>query len=712
MNDLTLDSQEVLLDGPLTSFEQLNLSKEVSKSIKEMGFEKPSEIQAKALPILLGDATDFLGLAATGTGKTAAFGIPLIEKIEARTREVQALIMCPTRELALQVAGQINLLGKHKGIGTVPVYGGASYGDQIRGIKQGAAVVIGTPGRIVDHLERGTLNLSQVKTLILDEADEMISMGFKEEMETILRAVSQEDCNKWMFSATMSRDVRKVADEFLKDPEFVQINKTEMLPSTIKQIFYMTHEADKPSLLCDLIDAADGFYGLVFCQTKALVTDLTNYLVDRGYKVDNLHGDKDQTSRERTMRSFRERKVSLLICTDVASRGLDVKDITHVINYSIPRELDSYVHRVGRTARSGKEGFAMSLVTNSHKGLIGQIERMTKSKMIQGMRPTANEIALKKLAQVFPKFEKVKLTEKALETLDETWKTLLAGLSAEQVATKFLAMIHPEIFKSFMIRDRAVKSESDKSRRDSFDSSSVKITSETETLSSVAPEKERGSQNRSYERRSSSENTGYGRSRESSYGRSRESSYGRESSRDRESSYGRESAPRRDSSYGRESSGRPVRSRGPFESSPRSDRPYASDRSAERPARRFNSEEMPTRPSRNFSDEAPQRSFRSEGRDRYSSPRPERSFREARPQREEGGSFRARIGTEEKFAKDSQPSFREAMRSATSRNSETRTRDFTTGGDSDQSVRIEKRKTMKRYPAGTKKSPKPFQKSE
>jgi ATP-dependent RNA helicase DeaD len=428
------------------SFNELELSPELMRAISELGYTKPSQIQAQALPILLGEPTDFLGLAATGTCKTAAFGIPLLEKIDPSIRTVQAVILCPTRELALQVSGQIMLLGKHKNIRSVAIYGGASYGDQIRGLKMGAQVVVGTPGRVCDHIDKGTLRLDQLHTVILDEADEMISMGFKEDLEKILDATPRDQSHIWLFSATMSREVRHVADDYLRKPEMVQVNRTEMLPDTVEQLYYPTSEHNKPEVLCKLIDAADDFYGLVFCQTKALVADLTQYLTDRGYSVDCLHGDKDQTQRERTMKSFRDRKVNMLVCTDVASRGLDVKDITHVINYSIPRELDNYVHRIGRTARSGKSGFAMSLVTPSHRVLIGRIEKMTKSRMKEGRIPTRKEIGVKKVSKILSRFQAQENFARAVELLDTSWKDALAAMSGEEIAARFLSLTFPEVF--------------------------------------------------------------------------------------------------------------------------------------------------------------------------------------------------------------------------------------------------------------------------
>ncbi|MGZ3686768.1 MAG: DEAD/DEAH box helicase [Bdellovibrionota bacterium] len=431
----------------MNSFTELNLSPELKLSIAELGFETPSPIQAEALPILLGEPTDFLGLAATGTGKTAAFAIPLLEKIDPKKRKLQALILCPTRELVLQTAGQIDLLGKHKGIRSVSIYGGASYGEQISGIRRGASVVVGTPGRLVDHLNRGTLNLDEVEVVVLDEADEMISMGFKEDLQTILSAAPIGMCNTWLFSATMGNEVRKVADTYLRNPKKVQVNSKAMLSGTVEQLYFRTSEGDKPEILCKLIDAAaEEVYGLVFCQTKTLVTELVRFLTERGYKVDCLHGDMDQRARERTMQAFRDKKVKLLICTDVASRGLDVNDITHVFNYSIPRELDNYVHRIGRTGRIGKAGIAMSLVTPSHRVLVGRIEQMTKSKMKEGKIPTRKEIAAKKISQILARFQEQDSFVRAIELMDPSWKAALAGMTNEEIAGRFLALSFPEVF--------------------------------------------------------------------------------------------------------------------------------------------------------------------------------------------------------------------------------------------------------------------------
>ncbi|MFI5349565.1 MAG: DEAD/DEAH box helicase [Elusimicrobiota bacterium] len=431
----------------MKSFDELKLSQPLARAIHEMGYTAPTPIQQQALPILLGGPTDFIGQAGTGTGKTAAFGLPLLELVDPHSRRVQGLVLCPTRELALQVTGQINLMGKHKGVRALPVYGGTGYGDQLEGLKQGVQIVVGTPGRLIDHIDRRAVTLDGLKVVVLDEADEMISMGFREDLEKILSSVPREKSHIWLFSATMSGDVRRVADTYLRHPKQVRVNQTEMLSNTVEQIVYTVRESDKPEILCKIVEAADDFYGLVFCQTKALVAELAEYLQGRGLKVDCLHGDKSQDDRERTMRAFREKKVTLLICTDVASRGLDVKELTHVINYSVPRELDIYVHRIGRTARSGKPGTAISFMIPTHRHLISRLEHWTKSKMKEGKIPTRKDIAAKKVLKLLERFQEQKNFARAAELLGPDWKAATAGMSPDEVIGRFIAMTAPELFE-------------------------------------------------------------------------------------------------------------------------------------------------------------------------------------------------------------------------------------------------------------------------
>jgi len=430
----------------LTSFSHYAFSPELKRAIDELGFTAPTPIQLETLPILLKRPTDFLGLAATGTGKTAAFAIPLLENLKGGSKNVQALILCPTRELAKQTSEQINLLARYKKTKALAIYGGSNYGGQLRALKEGVSIVVGTPGRIIDHLDRGTLKLNEIQTVILDEADEMISMGFKEEIESILEKVQQEEKHQtWLFSATMSPEIRKIADQFLDRPEQIQVNKQEGVSKAVKQFFYTVREEEKPDVLQKLIDQAPDFYGLIFCQTKALVVDLTQNLREKGYAVDCLHGDMEQDARERTMKAFKAKTAKILICTDVASRGIDVKDLTHVVNYSLPRELDLYVHRIGRTGRGGAEGIALSLVNPSHMFLVSRIENATKSKMTRGQIPADIEVLKVRLKRALNTFleepSKESIGVNALsEILSGTeWPAALEIMSKEEIVARFLA---------------------------------------------------------------------------------------------------------------------------------------------------------------------------------------------------------------------------------------------------------------------------------
>jgi len=431
------------------TFADFNFSPELARAVAELGYESPTPIQIETLPILLKGPTDFLGLASTGTGKTAAFGIPLLENMSASKKGVQGLILCPTRELAKQVTEQINLLARYKKTKAIAIYGGSDYAGQLRALKEGVSIVVGTPGRIIDHLERKTLNLNNLQTVILDEADEMISMGFKEEIEFILETVSQEEKHQtWLFSATMDRNIRKIADQFLHNPEQVTIAKPVGTQASITQYYFDVHEDQKPQVVESLIDSVQDFHGLIFCQTKALVVDLTQSLKAHGFAVDCLHGDMEQPARERAMKAFKAKQVTVMVCTDVAARGIDVKDLTHVINYSLPREFDNYVHRIGRTGRGGKEGIAWNLVNPSHRGLIPRLEGITKSKMIRAQVPDAATILKLKVARALTEFNQPISEEKGAQSganfvkgilLETGWKEVLDLMSKEEIAARFLA---------------------------------------------------------------------------------------------------------------------------------------------------------------------------------------------------------------------------------------------------------------------------------
>lgn len=432
----------------MSSFSDYDLKPTLLTTLAAMGFEKPSPIQEAAIPLLKSFEKDFIGLAPTGTGKTAAFALPLLNNLaDHKTKGLQALILCPTRELALQVATQINKLGQGLGLRAQAVYGGAGYAEQIRALKSGVPIIVGTPGRILDHMRSGNLKLEGLKALVLDEADEMISMGFQEDIETVLKEIPAGQSRLWLFSATMSPEIRRIADRYLTKPDLIVLNQVNKIPTELEQIYYVTREGNKAEVLGKLIEDAGEFYGLIFCQTKALVVDLTQQLVDQGYKADNLHGDKSQDARERTLKSFRERKLQILVCTDVASRGIDVKDITHVVNYSLPRELENYIHRIGRTARSGKKGIALSLVTPSHRALVGRIEKRTGVRMKEGVIPSSRMLKEKKLAKLLERFQSIETHDEGMARVRSTWAEAIKEMTREEIAARLLALISPELLQ-------------------------------------------------------------------------------------------------------------------------------------------------------------------------------------------------------------------------------------------------------------------------
>lgn len=374
----------------MSAFEEFELHRRVAQAIHDMGFEEPSPIQKVCIPLVL-EGVDVIGQAQTGTGKTAAFGIPLVDRVT-QDPHVQAIVLTPTRELAIQVAGEVRKIAKHKRVRSVPIYGGQSIGHQIRALKQGVQIVIGTPGRVLDHIRRGTLKLSQVRTVVLDEADEMLDMGFIEDIESILRETPDER-QTLLFSATFPAEVKRLSGRYMKDPKHVTVNRGEMTVPRIDQVFYKVLERNKLESLCRIADSEEVQLGIIFCRTKRGVDELVEALLARGYLADGLHGDLSQAQRDRVMRRFRKNEIEMLVATDVAARGLDVDDVTHVINYDIPQDPESYVHRIGRTGRAGKHGLAITLVTPREFKLLKQIERETKASMILREVPSLEDVA-------------------------------------------------------------------------------------------------------------------------------------------------------------------------------------------------------------------------------------------------------------------------------------------------------------------------------
>jgi ATP-dependent RNA helicase DeaD len=373
-------------------FSELGLSAEILKAIDKLGFEKAAPIQAEAIPVLM-SGRDVVGQSQTGSGKTAAFAIPAIEKTDPDLKTVQVLILCPTRELAVQVAEEFHkLLFFKRGIAALPIYGGQSYERQFWGLKQGAQIVIGTPGRVMDHMRRGTIRLEKIKMVILDEADVMLNMGFREDIETILKDAPKERQTVF-FSATMPRPIRDLIEKYSREPQNVKIEQKAMTVPTVEQVYYEVDRRYKVELLTRLIDLYDLKLGIIFCNTKRMVDDLVDHLEAQGYMADRLHGDMTQAMRDRVMNKFRKSGLEFLVATDIAARGIDVDDVEVVFNYDLPYDPEDYVHRIGRTGRAGKSGRAISLVPYRELFQIRNIERFTNVRIERAKIPTEDQVA-------------------------------------------------------------------------------------------------------------------------------------------------------------------------------------------------------------------------------------------------------------------------------------------------------------------------------
>ncbi|MGE5633583.1 MAG: DEAD/DEAH box helicase [Caulobacteraceae bacterium] len=372
-------------------FTELNLSKEIQKAIEDKGFEEATPIQSQAIPFVL-EGIDIIGQAQTGTGKTAAFGIPILEMIRPEDKAVQALILCPTRELAIQVAEEIRELGKYKrGIEVLPVYGGQPIDRQIKALKKRPQVIVGTPGRVMDHMNRGTLKLNTVKMAVLDEADEMLDMGFIDDIITILKAVPEER-QTLLFSATMPQAILELTKKFQRKPKHVKVVHKELTAPKIEQVYFEVKEKTKPEVLSRLLDMYNPKLSLVFCNTKKKVDELVEELQGRGYFADGLHGDLKQVQRDRVMAKFRSGNVDILVATDVAARGIDVDDIEAVFNYDLPQDEEYYVHRIGRTARAGRAGKAFTFIVGREIYKLKDIQRYSKAKMKLQQVPSSEDV--------------------------------------------------------------------------------------------------------------------------------------------------------------------------------------------------------------------------------------------------------------------------------------------------------------------------------
>lgn len=424
----------------MTTFSELGLSPELMKSINNMGFEEATPIQAQTIPLGL-TGVDVIGQAQTGTGKTAAFGIPLLEKVDVKNENVQGLVIAPTRELAIQVSEELYKIGSYKRVKVLPIYGGQDINRQIRSLKKHPHIIVGTPGRLLDHINRRTIRLNQVHTVVLDEADEMLNMGFIEDIENILANVPSEH-QTLLFSATMPGPIQRIAERFMNDPQIVKVKAKEMTVPNIQQYYIEIQEKKKFDVLTRLLDIQLPELAIIFGRTKRRVDELSEALNVRGYSAEGIHGDLSQAKRISVLRKFKEGMIDVLVATDVAARGLDISGVTHVYNFDIPQDPESYVHRIGRTGRAGKTGMAMTFVTPREIGQLKNVERTTKRKMERMMPPTLDEalegqqtLTVNKLVETIEN-ENVSFYKKVAEDLLEEHDSVTVVAAALKMLTK------------------------------------------------------------------------------------------------------------------------------------------------------------------------------------------------------------------------------------------------------------------------------------
>ena len=423
----------------MSAFEVLGLDKPLLDAITDMGFEKPSEVQEKAIPLLLSEETDLVALAQTGTGKTAAFGFPMIQKIQAESRTTQGLILSPTRELCLQITNELQLYSKYvKGLHTVAIYGGASITEQARQIKRGAQIVVATPGRMKDMIGRGMVDISKIDYCVLDEADEMLNMGFYEDIKDILSNTPQEKFT-WLFSATMPKEVAAIAKKFMHKPKEITVGDKNAGATTVQHEYYTVGGRDRYSALKRLADANPGIFSVIFCRTKRDTQRVAENLIEDGYNAGALHGDLSQNQRDLVMNAFRKKQVQLLVATDVAARGIDVDDVTHVINYQLPDEIETYTHRSGRTGRAGKSGISMVIVTRSELRKIKAIEKKIKQDFIAKKIPTGIEICE---IQLYHLANRIKDTEinSEIDSYLPAINDVLDGIDRDELVKKIVSV--------------------------------------------------------------------------------------------------------------------------------------------------------------------------------------------------------------------------------------------------------------------------------
>ncbi len=424
----------------MNPFSTLGIRHDIVNAITDLGFENPTPIQEQSIPVLLTGSNDFVGLAQTGTGKTAAFGLPLLELIDFTKNYPQALILCPTRELCLQITSDLNNYAKNlSDVHIVAVYGGASISDQLRQIKRGVQIVVATPGRMLDIINRKAINFSEVSYVVLDEADEMLNMGFQEDIDTILSTTPDEK-KTWLFSATMPSEVRRIAKKYMTDPVELTMGKQNTGNVNIDHEYYVIRARDKYAAFKRIVDFHPEIFGIVFCRTKIETQEIAEALIKDGYNADSLHGDLSQQQRDKVMKRYRDRNLQLLIATDVAARGIDVNDVTHVINYSLPDELENYTHRSGRTARAGKSGVSISLINSKELGKIRQIERSIGKKFTKVDVPAGFDVCEKQLFALVHRVHKVEVNESQMESYIPRIMDEFKEMDKEEIIKRFASL--------------------------------------------------------------------------------------------------------------------------------------------------------------------------------------------------------------------------------------------------------------------------------
>ena len=424
----------------MKTFEELGVNEEIRHAIEELGFEHPMPVQEEVIPYLLGNKNDVIALAQTGTGKTAAYGLPIIQKVNPESNATQALILSPTRELCVQIADDLRDFSKYiKGLHVVPVYGGADIGGQIRTLKHGVQIIVATPGRLIDLMNRGVANLEDVNNVVLDEADEMLNMGFMESIDAIFEKLP-ENHNTLLFSATMSKEIERIAKNYLHDYKEIVVGSRNEGAEHVNHIYYMVHAKDKYLALKRVVDFHPRIYAIIFCRTKLETQEIADKLIKDGYNAESLHGDLSQQQRDLTMQKFRKHTVQLLVATDVAARGLDVDDLTHVINYGLPDDIESYTHRSGRTGRAGKKGTSISIIHSREKFKVRQIEKQIGKEFVDGTLPTAEEICKKQLYKAMDNIMKADVDEEEIAPYMEEIMRQFAYIDKEDIIKKMVTI--------------------------------------------------------------------------------------------------------------------------------------------------------------------------------------------------------------------------------------------------------------------------------